>query len=108
MDVVFIESILMGLDLNATNKLSTKIQGHEHLRFLLKPETKVKEIFDEARNYTRIIIDEALELNWQEFINRFKMEKKIPLELLKKPNEINPEINLHPTLKRILQKQSNI
>jgi len=104
MDVVFIESILMELDLNVADKLLTKSPRHEPLRILLKPKVKVAEIFDEARNYVSSIIEEVLESDWQIFINRYKNEKKIPLELFKRPEKINPDINHHPTLKRILQK----
>jgi len=100
-DVVSIELLLMKLDLTTIDVLSTKKPGYEPLRILLKPDINVGEVFDEARSFTSLIIKEILASDWQTFRDRFKQEKKIPLELLNNPDHINPNINNHPIIKRI-------
>jgi predicted nucleotidyltransferase component of viral defense system len=104
MDVIFIESLLMKLDFKNTKKISTKKAEYENLRTLIRPGINLEMVFNEAREFTSSTIEEALQTDWQTFIHRFNNEKTIPHDLLNKSKEINPEINQHPTLKRILQK----
>jgi len=94
----------MKLDFKKTQKFATKKVEYEHLRPLVRPDIQLKTVFHEAHEYYSTILQEALQFNWQTFIHRFNQEKIIPLDLLNKPNEINPAINHHPTLQRILQK----
>jgi len=103
-DIIFIESILMKLDFKNIQKFAPKKVEYEHLRSLIRPDIKLTTVFDEAREYFSSILQEALKNNWEMFMYRFNQEKLIPLDILNKSNEINPAINSHPTLKRILQK----
>lgn len=104
MDIIFIESILMKLDFKKIQKYAIKKVEYQHLRLLIRPDIQLKTVFHEAQEYYSSILQEALQTNWQTFILRFNQEKIIPLGLLNKPDKINPVINYHPTLQRILQK----
>lgn len=104
MDILFVESILMKLDFKNTQTFATKKIEYEHLRPLIKSDIQLKTVFHEAQEYYSSTLQRALQTNWQTFIHRFNQEKIIPLDLLNTPHEINPAINHHPTLQRILQK----
>ena len=104
MDIIFIESLLMKLDFKNTQKYATKKVEYEHLKPLIRPDIQLKTVFHEAHEYLSVTLEEALQANWQTFVHRFDQEKTIPLDILNKPEEINPQINQHPTLQRILQK----
>lgn len=103
-DIAFIESLLMNLDFKDAQIQAAKKAHYEHLKPLIKTDIDVKTVFREALEYLSSTLEEALQSNWQTFVQRFKDDQSIPVEVLHKPQEINPDINHHPIIQRILQR----
>ncbi|MGM0510170.1 MAG: nucleotidyl transferase AbiEii/AbiGii toxin family protein [Thermoplasmatota archaeon] len=104
MDVFFIETVLMGVDIKDIDTTSTPTIETDSLRDLVNKDiVNINDKITYAWDFAQNVIQDALESRWTPFFKKTMENEEFALSFLNNVSSINPKLDSHPSFQKNIQ-----